>query len=195
MPGLVCFIGARLTPPLERRHMKKVILTILLFASGFGATAARSEDEPLRTVPYVDISRYMGVWYELASYPQWFSRNCFNTSATYTRRSDGKVDVLNACHKGSPRGPIKKAKGIAYVANTETNAELKVSFFGPFYGDYWIVELGDDYEYAVVSEPGRSTLWILSRTTEMSPEKLEALLDRLKTVHGFDLSKLKFTRG
>jgi apolipoprotein D and lipocalin family protein len=137
----------------------------------------------------------MGTWYELASYPQWFSRNCFNTSATYTLRADGKVDVLNACHKGSPSGPIKKAKGVAYVANEETNAELKVSFFGPFYGDYWIVELGDNYEYAVVSEPGRSTLWILSRTVEMSPEILDALLDRLKTVHGFDLSKLKFTRG
>ena len=90
---------------------------------------------------------------------------------------------------------MKTAKGVAYVANTETNAELKVSFFGPFYGDYWIVELGDDYEYAVVSEPGRSTLWILSRTTQMEQSTLDALLDRLKNIHGFDLSKLKYTRG
>ena len=157
--------------------------------------AFESARQPLTTVDRVEIPRYMGVWYEIASYPQWFSRNCFNTSATYTLRSDGNVDVLNQCHKGSPTGVLKSAKGVAYVANTDTNAELKVSFFWPFYGDYWIVELGEDYEYAVVSEPGRSTLWILSRTTEMEKSKLESLLERLANVHGFDLSKLKFTRG
>lgn len=175
--------------------LSKVILSFVVALVSFGPISQASEDQPLTTVHHVDIPRYMGVWYEIASYPQWFSRNCYNTSATYTLRADKKVDVLNQCHKGSPTGPVKTAKGLAYVANTETNAELKVSFFWPFYGDYWIVELGDDYEYAVVSEPGRSTLWILSRTTEMDPSTLEALLERLKNQHGFDLSKLKYTRG
>jgi apolipoprotein D and lipocalin family protein len=174
---------------------KNFILSFLLAVISLGSSAFGDTNAPLTTVHHVDITRYMGVWYEIASYPQWFSRNCYNTSATYTLRADKKVDVLNQCHKGSPKGRVKTAKGLAYVANTETNAELKVSFFGPFYGDYWIVELGDDYEYAVVSEPGRSTLWILSRTTQMDQGTLDALLDRLKNIHGFDLGKLKYTRG
>lgn len=176
-----------------QRLMKLAVATLSLIA--FGCISYAKPQEPLRTVSHVDIERYMGVWYEIASYPQWFSRNCWNTSATYTLREDGRVDVLNQCHKGSPDGPLDEANGIARVENRQTNAELKVTFFWPFSGKYWIIELGDDYEYAVVSEPGRSTLWILSRTQSMDPVILDALLARLRDVHGFDLSKLKFTRG
>lgn len=175
--------------------MQTVIKRTLLALAFLVSTAALPSADPLTTVGHVDIPRYMGVWYEIASYPQWFSKNCYNTSATYTLRSDGKVDVLNQCHKGSPTGPVKTAKGIARINNSETNAELKVSFFWPFWGDYWIIELGDQYEYAVVSEPGRSTLWILSRTPMIDQETLNILLDRLKHVHGFDITKLKYTRG
>jgi apolipoprotein D and lipocalin family protein len=157
-------------------------------------TTANAE-VPLKTVEHVDIERYMGEWYEIASYPQWFSRDCYNTTAKYTLRDDGRVDVLNECHKGSPTGDVTSAKGVARVVNKKTNAELKVSFFWPFSGDYWIIELGDNYEYAVVSEPRRSTLWILSRSPDMSRETLDALLSRLQNVHKFDLSKLKYTRG
>ena len=178
--------------------MKRGIFALLwIFSSWVGTSclAFQEASQPLTTVEHVDIPRYMGVWYEIASYPQWFSRECFNTSATYTLRDDGRVDVLNQCHKGSPAGPVKSAKGVAYIANTQTNAELKVSFFWPFYGDYWVVELGQDYEYAVVSEPGRTTLWILSRTPEMDETTLKDLLARLQNTHGFDLAKLKYTRG
>ena len=171
--------------------MSRLILGMLLAVHSFAAPAA----EPLTTVPFVEVPRYMGVWYEIASFPQWFSRDCHNTSATYTLRDDGQVEVLNQCHKGSPTGPLSQAHGVAYVANTETNAELKVSFQWPFYGDYWIIELGENYEYAVVSEPGRSTLWILSRTPNLSRDTLDALLGRLEHDHGFDLSKLQYTRG
>ena len=137
----------------------------------------------------------MGEWYEVASFPQWFSRNCFNTTANYTLRDDGRVDVLNQCHKGSPTGPVSSANAVARVVNRETNAELKVTFFWPFSGDYWIIDLGENYEYAVVSEPRRSTLWILSRSPDLPRETLDAILDRLKNVHKFDLSKLQYTRG
>ena len=174
--------------------LRRIVLLLLLLSAVFKSATA-SALEPLKTVPYVDISRYMGTWYEIGSFPQWFSRGCFNTWAEYTLRADGRVDVLNQCHKGSPTGRVKKAKGLARVVNTDTNAELKVSFFGPFEGDYWVIELGDNYEYAVVSEPGRGTLWILSRTTTMDPAVLDALLERLKTVHDFDLTPFKFTRG
>ena len=175
--------------------MSKNLIKTLWAVIFFIGTMANASNEPLNTVNHVDIPKYMGVWYEIASYPQWFSRNCYNTSATYTLRGDGKVDVINKCHKGSPTGPVKTARGVAQVANSETNAELKVSFFWPFSGDYWIIELGDQYEYAVVSEPGRSTLWILSRTPDLDQETLNNLLDRLKHVHGFELAKLQYTRG
>jgi apolipoprotein D and lipocalin family protein len=171
--------------------MTRLIFGILFAVHSFAASGS----EPLKTVSFVEVPRYMGVWYEIASFPQWFSRDCRNTSATYTLRDDGQVDVLNQCHKGSSTGPISQAQGVAYVANTETNAELKVSFQWPFYGDYWIIELGENYEYAVVSEPGRSTLWILSGTSYLSRDTLDALLDRLQYVHGFDLAKLQYTRG
>jgi apolipoprotein D and lipocalin family protein len=170
---------------------------LLILASGLLVCCQTTAygQPPLKTVDHVDIERYMGEWYEIASFQQWFSRNCFNTTATYSLRSDGRVQVLNKCHKGSPNGPISSANGVARVVNRDTNAELKVTFFWPFSGDYWIIELGDNYEYAVVSEPGRSTLWILSRSPELDPETLKTILDRLKSVHGFDLKKLKFTRG
>ena len=154
----------------------------------FACQSPLKANEPLKTVPLVDIERYMGEWFEIASFPQWFSRNCYNTTANYSLRSDGRVDVLNKCHKGSPTGEIAEAKGIARVVNTQTNAELKVSFFWPFSGKYWIIDLGDNYEYAVVSAPSRDTLWILSRSPQMDQATLDGILERLKNVHKFDLS-------
>lgn len=167
-----------------------ISLSVLMFA----CQSPLKANEPLKTVPHVDIERYMGEWFEIASFPQWFSRNCYNTTANYSLRSDGRVDVLNKCHKGSPTGEIAEAKGIARVVNTQTNAELKVSFFWPFSGKYWIIDLGDNYEYAVVSAPSRDTLWILSRSPQMDQATLDGILERLKNVHKFDLSPLKYTR-
>ncbi len=171
--------------------------TLVILCSSFliSCQTIANAETPLKTVDHVDIDRYMGEWFEIASFPQWFSRNCFNTTAQYTLRDDGRVDVLNECHKGSPTGDISRAKGIARVVNKETNAELKVSFFWPFSGDYWIIDLGENYEFAVVSEPHRSTLWILSRSPEIPRETLDRILDRLKNVHKFDLSKLQYTRS
>jgi apolipoprotein D and lipocalin family protein len=167
-----------------------ISLSVLMFA----CQSPLKANEPFKTVPHVDIERYMGEWFEIASFPQWFSRNCYNTTANYSLRSDGRVDVLNKCHKGSPTGEIADAKGIARVVNTQTNAELKVSFFWPFSGKYWIIDLGDNYEYAVVSAPSRDTLWILSRSPQMDQATLDGILERLKNVHKFDLSPLKYTR-
>lgn len=167
-----------------------ISLSVLMFA----CQSPLKANESLKTVPHVDIERYMGEWFEIASFPQWFSRNCYNTTANYSLRSDGRVDVLNKCHKGSPTGKIADAKGIARVVNTQTNAELKVSFFWPFSGKYWIIDLGDNYEYAVVSAPSRDTLWILSRSPQMDQGTLDGILERLKNVHKFDLSPLKYTR-
>jgi apolipoprotein D and lipocalin family protein len=113
----------------------------------------------------VDLSRYAGKWYEIARLPNRFQRDCAcNTTATYTLRADGKITVLNECRQAD--GRQKSAKGTARVADaTGLNTKLKV--FWPFSGDYWITDLDPEYRWAVVGEPGRRYLWILSRQPQM----------------------------
>ena len=135
---------------------------------------------PLRTVGRVDLSRYAGTWYEIAAIPQSFQKGCVATTATYTLRPDGEVDVLNRCRKERLDGEEKSAKGRAWVVDSETNAKLKVSFFWPFRGDYWIVDLDPDYRWAVVGHPDRTYGWILSRTPGMDEKTYEAILGRLR---------------
>lgn len=180
---------------IRRFLVMMVVLTTMISSTNLAAAVDVQEPEPLTTVPFVDLQRYMGTWYEIASFPKWFSKGCVNSTATYTPRDDGRVDVLNQCHSGAANGRLREARAIATVVNKDTNAELKVQFFWPFNGDYWIIELGDNYEYAVVSDPSRKSLWILSRAPEIDQTVLEDLMARLVNVHGFDLSALKFTRG
>jgi apolipoprotein D and lipocalin family protein len=147
---------------------------------------------PLKTVPKVDIERYMGAWYEIASFPQRFQRGCVASMATYSLRPDGKVDVLNRCRNETLNGKLRSARGKAWIIDKETNAKLKVRFFWPFSGDYWIIDLGPNYEYAVVGHPKRTYLWILSRQRQMDPGTYEAILQRLKAQH-YDVSRLHRT--
>ena len=93
---------------------------------------------------------------------------------------DGKIGVLNQCHKGGPEGEISSAKGKAWVVDKESNAKLKVSFFWPFAGDYWIIDLAADYSYAVIGDPDREYLWILARTPTLPPATLDDILGRVK---------------
>ncbi|HET6365291.1 MAG TPA: lipocalin family protein [Nitrospirota bacterium] len=144
---------------------------------------------PPDVVPQVDLSRYLGTWYEIASFPQRFQRGCENTKAVYSLRADGTIEVLNSCFRN---GKTDVAKGKAWVADKTTNAKLKVSFFWPFRGDYWIIELGNDYEYAVVAGPGRNYLWILARSSTMDKGLYDAIVGRLKE-QGFDITKLRLT--
>lgn len=148
---------------------------------------------PLKTVQQVDLSRYTGTWYEIANFPQRFQKGCTATTATYTLRDDGDIDVLNRCRKGSLTGKEDSAKGRARVAESGTNAKLEVSFFRPFWGDYWIIDLGPDYEYAVVGHPGRDYLWILSRSPTMDDEVYAGILQRLRD-NGYQLDRLQRTR-
>lgn len=150
---------------------------------------ARDRLPSLQVVPYVDLSRYTGRWYEIARYPHKFQEDCFSSRATYTLRDDGRLSVLNECYEGPDRSSIRSAEGKARVVDKETNAKLKVSFFWPFSGHYWIIDLGEDYEYAVVGHPEREYLWILSRTRVMEQEVYERILERLQEQH-YDTSKL-----
>ena len=153
------------------------------------STTERLRLPPLETVAHVDLSRYVGTWYEIANFPQSFQRGCTGTTATYTLRKDGDVDVLNRCRKGSLDGKVKSALGRARVVDRATNAKLEVSFFRPFWGDYWIIDLADDYSYAVVGHPGRDYLWILARTPAMADATYHSILARLRA-QGYETSRL-----
>jgi apolipoprotein D and lipocalin family protein len=156
------------------------------------AGAAHSADRPLETVPSVDLNRYAGRWYEIARFPNRFQKSCAgDVSATYTLRGDGRIRVVNECRKAD--GGMKSASGTAKVDDQVSRSKLKVTFFWPFYGKYWIIALGQDYEYAVVSEPGREYLWILSRTPRMEEARYRELVARLAT-QGFDTSRIIRTR-
>jgi apolipoprotein D and lipocalin family protein len=136
----------------------------------------------LPVVDSVDLTRYAGKWYEIARYPNSFERNCTGVTADYTLRDDGRVTVLNTCFERSLDGRERTIEGTARAAD-DTGAKLKVTFFWPFEADYWILELGDNYEYAVVGEPGRQFLWILSRTPTMDEAVYNGILERLPALN------------
>ena len=141
---------------------------------------------PLEVVPKVDLEKYLGKWYEIARLPAKFQEDCSETTATYALSKDGNVSVLNECKRN---GKIKRAKGTAKVVDKETGAKLKVTFFWPFYGDYWIMKLGDNYEYAVVGTPDHKYLWILSRTSQMDQTLYSQLTEFAKSA-GFKVENL-----
>jgi apolipoprotein D and lipocalin family protein len=171
--------------------MRRVVhLFWAFFAAGCAtSTTQRLRLPPLETVAHVDLSRYVGTWYEIASFPQSFQRGCTATTATYTLREDGDIDVLNRCRDGSLDGKERSALGRARVVDRATNAKLEVSFFRPFWGDYWIIDLADDYTYAVVGHPGRDYLWILARTPTMADATYQSIVARLRA-QGYDTSRL-----
>ncbi len=157
-----------------------LVVVMIAFLAGFALVApSRAADKPLEVVDSVDLERYLGRWYEIASYPMYFQKGCTATTADYALREHGLIKVVNRCRKGSLDGKLKEAKGRAKVVDTATNAKLKVSFFGPFWGDYWIIDLDPDYQWAVVGGPKRKYLWILSRTPQMDPALYDEIVARL----------------
>jgi apolipoprotein D and lipocalin family protein len=140
----------------------------------------------LEVVPHVELEKYLGKWYEIAHLPAKFQEGCNETTATYTLSKDGSISVLNQCTKN---GKMKQAKGKAKVLDKNSNAKLKVTFFWPFYGDYWIIKLGNDYDYAVAGTPNRKYLWILNRTPQMDDKLYSQLIEYVKS-KGFDVNNL-----
>ncbi len=163
--------------------------TLILFTGCSKSTTKRLGLPPLETVPKVELSRYLGTWYEIAHFPQSFQKGCAATTANYTLRKDGDIDVLNRCRLDSLNGKEKSALGRARVVDTVTNAKLEVSFFRPFWGEYWVIQLADDYSYAVVGHPNRDYLWILARKSALADETYQGLVARLQT-QGYETSRL-----
>ena len=172
-----------------------------LFAAWALACAAglAQAAEPLTTVSALDVPRYMGTWYEIAKLPNWFQRKCASsTRAQYSLQADGRVQVANSCRLAS--GEFDDAIGAARQIGAANSPKLKVRFAPAWlslipavWGDYWVVELDDNYQWVAVSEPGRQYLWILSRTPRMEPAIYTDVLARLAR-KGLDVQKLETTR-
>jgi apolipoprotein D and lipocalin family protein len=142
-------------------------ICLMLLAVAGAATAAAD----LVTVPHVDLSRYVGLWHQVALIPNSFQDQCTGgTTAEYVLREDGRITVINSCDEAD--GSRDRAEGLARVVDTATNARLEVSFFSifgwrPVWGDYWIIGLDADYRWAVVGTPSRKYGWVLARTSDL----------------------------
>ena len=172
------------------------IITVFLVTL---ASAQSAKSGELMTVDKVDLNRYAGKWYEIAKYPNRFQKQCVgDTTAVYTLKDDGRIEVLNACR--TKDGTFTSAVGEGKIGDKQTNSKLKVRFAPGFvswlpfvWADYWILDLGHDYEYVMIGEPSRNYFWILSRTPEMNDVKYRELLDKAKAI-GFDPAKVEKTK-
>jgi apolipoprotein D and lipocalin family protein len=176
--------------------MKKITILLSLIPviiSAIWLTGCKTEsNNPLKTVSHVDLNKYLGKWYEISKYPNKFEKDMVGITAEYSLRKDGSIKVLNQGYLYTLDGKEKSATGKAYVADKNSGSKLRVSFFGPFFADYWVIALGDEYEYAVVSEPSRKYLWVLSRSAQMNDEKYNKIVTFLSE-NGFDTTKLVLT--
>ena len=174
------------------KRQTKILLGLAALAGGvvFMNFKLNPQNQPLETVPYVDLQKYMGTWHEIAAFPQRFQKGCHCTKAEYKFNPEkGYVEVRNSCRKNSPSGKLDVANGKAFVEDKQTNSKLKVQFFWPFKGDYWIIDLAPDYSYAVVGAPNREYLWILSRQKQMDKALYNKIVAGIQQ-KGFDVSRL-----
>jgi apolipoprotein D and lipocalin family protein len=166
----------------------------LAAATTLQAGAAPAQTPQVRTVPSVDLDRYAGDWFEIARYPNRFQRQCLgDVRASYARRPDGRLDVVNRCR--TAEGEIE-ARGVARIVDEHTFAKLKVRFAPAWltwlpmvWGDYWVIGLAPDYSWAVVGDPGRKYLWMLARAPQLDDRSLTAARAAARD-NGFDVDRL-----
>lgn len=182
--------------------LSKFIFSVLIFGCCFCASPSFSQvanGSNLQSIESLDLQRYLGQWYEVAKFPNWFQKKCkTDTKAYYALSPNGRVQVLNSCRMEG--GKVTEAMGEAVLVGEAKSAKLKVRFapewlsFLPWvWGDYWVVDLDDAYQLAAISEPRREYLWILSRSPEPGDKALNELMLRL-IAKGFDLSPLERTQ-
>jgi apolipoprotein D and lipocalin family protein len=179
--------------------MTKIYSTVLVsLLCLLSLTAHGQSDEPVKTIPSLDVPRYLGTWYEIAKFPNWFQRKCAsNTKAVYSLRSDGNLKVLNSCNAAD--GSAAEAEGTARQIGSKDSPKLEVrfapawlSFLPMVWGDYWVIDLDPQYQVAAISDPRREYLWVLSRTPQLDKKTYEDLLQRLQAQQ-FDVRKLETT--
>ena len=166
--------------------MKKILVAFALLLTGCVGLP-----ENVKPVDHFNADKYLGKWYEIARLDHSFERGLSNVSASYSLRDDGGIRVINRGFDAQKQ-QWKEADGKAYFVNSPDHGYLKVSFFGPFYGAYIVVELDhENYQYSLVSGPDKSYLWILSRTPRMNQETQKHLVDKAAAL-GYDTGKLIF---
>jgi len=172
--------------------MKKFI--VVLFPYLFGCSYLLGD---VKTMDFVDLNRYTGKWFEIALLPNRFERKCIEGAiAEYTLLKDGRIQVVNSC---KTKNGVSQATGVAWVTDPTNSAKLKVSFvpifkyFKWFGGDYWILYVDPDYQFAVVGDPSRKYLWLLARKPSVSDTTYQKFLT-VATENGFDVSQIKRMR-
>jgi apolipoprotein D and lipocalin family protein len=149
-------------------------------------------NESLDVAPNVDLQQFQGKWFEIARLPRVTESDCTRTTAYYTMVSGSQLTMVNECHLGDPNGAVRSVSTTARVPDTSVPAKLSLDF-GAFYGDYWIIDVGQHYEYAVVGHPTRQYLWILSRKPTLDPPVLNGILQRAHDKK-FETSRLEYTQ-
>jgi len=167
-----------------------LLLWPLLAACAAGPVGNPGVPEPAKAV---DAKAYVGRWYEFARYENRFERGCEGVTADYAPLPEGRLSVVNTCRKGRLDGEVKVARGKAKPVGDAKGAKYKVSFFGPFFGDYWVLDRGDDYSWAIVGEGSGRYLWVLTRDAKPAQQTQDALMRRVAQL-GYDTKLLRLTR-
>ena len=165
---------------------RSALLALCLFTSTLGC-----QSEPLEVAPSVNLSQLQGKWYEIARLPRTTEADCHGTTAFYTQAADGSLSLVNQCNVGSATGKLQTIAMTATIPDSSVPAKLALNV-GGYTGDYWVLEIGKQYEYAVVGHPSRLYFWILSRTSTLDADVMTGILDRAKAAH-FDTELLEFT--
>ena len=171
-------------------YPENIMKNSIIIALSLLVSACATPRNPPHTVSQVNLPRYMGTWYEIASFPNAFQGGCQCTTAHYQLK-DNQVSILNQCYKGQDYH-LSSAKGTAWVVPHSHNSKLRVQFFWPFKGDYWILYLSKHYQQVIVGSPNRQYLWILSRTRTISRQRYQHLVHIAKQ-KGFATNQLRRT--
>ena len=148
-------------------------------------------EPPLAVASNVELSRFQGKWYEIARLPRTTQTDCHGTTAFYTQNSDGSLTFVNQCNVGSQTGPMKTLAMAATVPDSNVQAKLALDV-GGYVGDYWILEVDSNYQYAVIGHPSRLYFWILSRAPTLDSATVQGIVSRAQSDH-FDMSQLEYT--
>ena len=174
-----------------RPYLAVALGALVIAACAGGPVGNRDVPEPAKPV---ELTRYLGRWYEFARYENGFERGCEAVTAEYAALPGGEVSVKNTCREASVRGPIKVSEGKARPAGDRLGAKFKVSFFGPaLLTNYWVLDRGENYEWAIVGEGSGRFLWLLTRDPRPSQTDRIALLARAKAL-GYDTDMLRYTQ-
>jgi len=177
------------------RKLKQQLL-LLAFPLGMavllGNAACSNDDSAIdkSTVQQLDLQKYLGTWYEIARYDHRFERDLVGVKAEYSLRPDGKIKVLNSGYENTLDGAYSEAVGKAKIPDPLNEpGKLKVAFFWLFYANYFVLELDEDYQWALIGSSSDKYLWILSRTPQITPERYAELCRRLEQ-RGYDTAQL-----